>query len=402
MAHRATLRHEFRRIFRPSSLILSGRGESKALYLPFGKLTFNRAMVSAAAALAVVWMGCCAGCGTPAAPQPPSLNLPVPVSDLTASRTGNQVTLHWTMPRRTTDKLLLKEKVPARVCRQSAAPSVCEAASGEILIAPGTEGGFTETLPAALATGPARALNYFVELKNARNRSAGLSNAAAVLAGAAPAPVEGLRAELRKDGVVLHWAGENAENLSASIRLHRTLLNPLPAASQQSNLLSAPPEPVQQNLLIEAAGAGRALDASVRFGQTYTYSAQRVAHVKVGDTMLELAGELSAPLRIEVKNVFPPAVPVGLAAVASAGENGVFIDLSWQPDTESDLAGYIVYRRSEDGAWTRLTAKPSVAPAFHDSQVLPGERYRYAVSAIDQAGQESARSREAAESVPQR
>ena len=43
MAHRATLRHENRRIFRPSSVILSERSESKDLYLLFGKLTFNRA-----------------------------------------------------------------------------------------------------------------------------------------------------------------------------------------------------------------------------------------------------------------------------------------------------------------------------------------------------------------------
>ena len=33
------------------------------------------------------------GCGTPGAPMPPSLKLPDPVTDLSALRTGNQVSL---------------------------------------------------------------------------------------------------------------------------------------------------------------------------------------------------------------------------------------------------------------------------------------------------------------------
>src|SRR5438094_104454 len=44
-----------------------------------------------------------AGCGTPGAPQPPSLHLPEPVRDLRASRKGDKVTLTWTQPTETTD-----------------------------------------------------------------------------------------------------------------------------------------------------------------------------------------------------------------------------------------------------------------------------------------------------------
>src|ERR1035437_1474215 len=75
-----------------------------------------------------------AGCGTPAAPQPPSLKLPVPVTDLAASRTGNQVTLHWTMPKKNTDKLLLKGNIPVSVCRSTsgAAGGNCIATGSEV------------------------------------------------------------------------------------------------------------------------------------------------------------------------------------------------------------------------------------------------------------------------------
>jgi fibronectin type 3 domain-containing protein len=125
--------------------------------------------------------------------------------------------------------------------------------------------------------------------------------------------------------------------------------------------------------------------------------------VTVDGKTLELAGELSASVRVEANDVFPPTVPTGLAAVASLGGNGgeTAVDLSWQPDTEADVAGYAVYRRESGAAWQRISpAEPVVGPAFHDAHVEPGHTYRYAVSAIDKGGHESARSEEAEESVP--
>ena len=60
-----------------------------------------------------------------------------------------------------------------------------------------------------------------------------------------------------------------------------------------------------------------AVDKDIRFGQTYEYRAQRVVRVKVDGASLELAGPFSQPVRVEAKDVFPPAAPKGLAAVAS-------------------------------------------------------------------------------------
>ena len=61
-----------------------------------------------------------AGCGTPGAPQPPTLNLPEPVTDLTAVRAGNQVSLNWTIPPQNTDKLAMKNDVSVWICRKEA------------------------------------------------------------------------------------------------------------------------------------------------------------------------------------------------------------------------------------------------------------------------------------------
>ena len=98
------------------------------------------------------------------------------------------------------------------------------------------------------------------------------------------------------------------------------LLTP-PTAKPQQGLLAPQPEPLEQNLLIDSCAPEkstslcRALDKTVRFGQTYEYRAQRVVRVTVDGKTLELAGEISGPVRVEALDVFPPESPTGLAAV---------------------------------------------------------------------------------------
>jgi len=350
------------------------------------------------------------GCGLPGAPQPPSLNLPDPVTDLAAARSGNRVSLTWTMPRRDTDKVLLEQNIAVRVCRRLSAAEPC-ATAGNLMLAPAASWTFSETLPPDLATGSPRALTYFVELANSRGRSAGLSNGATVVAGESPAAVTDLGAEVRKEGVVLRWTPGPPEPFDTVVRLRRTLLTTPAAKPQQASqnsaaegILAPPPEPAEQNLLVESSAVhGRALDTNIHFGETYAYRAQRVARLTIDGKTLELDGPLSAPVRIEASDVFSPAVPTALAAVATPAENGAppSIDLSWQPDTEPDLAGYVVYRREPAGEWLRISpAQPVVGPGFHDANVQPGHTYEYAVSASGQNGHESARSAPTQETVP--
>jgi hypothetical protein len=360
----------------------------------FGELI---ALLVAASALA--------GCGMPGAPLPPSLNLPIPVNDLSAVRTGSQVALSWTMPTKTTDKVLLKGNITVRVCRNETSVAPCSVAA-TLQLAPGADATFTDTLPAPLASSQPRALTYFVELVNRKSRSAGLSNGAVVLAGEAPLAIESLTAEMSKEGVLLRWAPAPAESSPVAVRLVRRLLTAPEKKSDQSPL-AQPAEPLVQTLLVEpSARSDRTLDTNIRFGETYEYRAQRVARVTVGGSTLELAGPLSLPLRIDAVNVFPPSAPKGLAAVATAGENGSgpAIDLSWLPGAEPNLSGYSVYRRDSaatDSNWQRISpAQPVVGPGYHDPNVQPGHTYAYSVTAIDQDGRESARSVEASDTVP--
>jgi fibronectin type 3 domain-containing protein len=80
-------------------------------------------------------------------------------------------------------------------------------------------------------------------------------------------------------------------------------------------------------------------------------------------------------------------VPGGLHAAAAPNS----IELAWERNTEPDLAGYRLYRAAADGAFEKI-AEVSQVPSYSDHKVEHGKTYRYAVSAVDQSGNESARS----------
>ncbi|MGH9254172.1 MAG: hypothetical protein ACRD3C_06335 [Vicinamibacterales bacterium] len=79
-------------------------------------------------------------------------------------------------------------------------------------------------------------------------------------------------------------------------------------------------------------------------------------------------------------DIFPPAVPTGLAAVPSEGG----ISLIWEPNGELDLGGYLVLRREAGDATLRqLTPTPVADARYRDTDVQPGTRYMYSVVAVD-------------------
>nr|MDP9324192.1 fibronectin type III domain-containing protein [Acidobacteriota bacterium] len=110
----------------------------------------------------------------------------------------------------------------------------------------------------------------------------------------------------------------------------------------------------------------------------YTYAVQ--AARKTGET--EAESEVSAPFAITPRDTFPPAVPKGLTAVAGTGT----MNLSWDANTEADLAGYLVLRGDAPGDTLQpLTPAPIAGTSYEDKTVTPGVRYVYAIVAVDKA-----------------
>ena len=348
-----------------------------------------------------------AACGKVGSPQPPSLDLPQPVKDLRASRKADKVTLTWTQPRQTTDEEAARHLGQTRICRSNGLASeimkTCEQTVG--MVAPQIPSReksepapitltFSETLPRQLEVDHATEFGiYAVAVENRRGRSAGLSNEIAVpLAPTSAAPTD-LKAEAQADGVhVTAAAYQNVVELKGnalqfSYRLYRM---PVPAPAKFSPVAVAE-MPFSNQLSF--------LDTSFEWEKTYSYIIVPVTKL-AGATAAEVEGEDSAPFQIFTHDVFPPAAPAGLQAVFSGDLQHNFIDLTWTPNTENDLAGYNVFRHQADSQPLKINSELVKTPAFRDSNVQPGGTYLYSLSAVDLRGNESPRSQETSETVP--
>jgi hypothetical protein len=350
-------------------------------------------------------------CGAPGVPIPPELELPKPVTDLRAVRKGEKVTLVWSVPAKTTEGQALRHMGVTRICRslevaitdckspvtevpanQVAAPAATAAKPGSAAARP--QASYTDTLPKALQVkNPAVGVIYAVDVRNDRGRSAGLSNQAKVPAvPTLPAP-ENFRAEVTGPGVLLSWACASAAATSSApvsyrIRVYRRSDN----GKTDSRVGEA-----------DARDCSRPgwLDQTFEWEKTYWYRATTVTVVAATDSAeTEVEGDDTPEVKVFAHDIFPPAVPTDLQAVFSGVGQTPFIDLVWAPDTDADLAGYIVFRHEEGGPPVKINAEIVKTPAYRDTNVVSGMKYFYSVSAVDVRGNESARSEEANETVP--
>lgn len=382
------------------------------------------------------------GCASPGPPRAPSLRLPQPVKDLTAQRVGDEVQLHWTTPAKTTDDLAIKGSLTAEICRdpapstpltpppagQPSTPPACTSVK-RLPVQPGLSQ-TTDPLPRALTLDPVVLIAYRVKIFNANQRSAGPSAEAFAVAGAAPSQVEDLRATSVRAGAMIEW---RPQPTTARVELVRHLeAAPTPAKASQPKPAPKPaskpisksspkpatkpspkpsqptpstPTDVKLQTPRQAADSGGTIDRTAQFGETYQYTAQRVRTASIAGHALELRSPTSQPVVILLKDTFPPQPPTGLAAVPGGADTHTSIDLSWEPDTDADLAGYIVYRQPVDatGAFTgpaiRLNATPIPSPAYSDQTAIIGQNYAYRVTAVDTVGNESAPSADVQEKL---
>ena len=371
----------------------------------------------------LIVLSCVFGCASPLPPRPPSLHLPAKVKVLSAERRGNDVVVRFATPERTTDDQPITTPVMASLCR-AVGDGPCGATSSfpaKVKIAGPVE--WVDVLPPGLAAGAPRRLAYRVELFNANGRSTGASDPAFVAAGEAPGAVEAFKAEGSHGGIVLRWAPEakatgevlvKREDLNAAPPKPAPVKKDAPAskgAGGRKIHSSAPAKASvgaskdESTVWLHAAegtpghDSGGLVDATARADEPYRYTAVRRRTVTLDGHELEMWSDATEGIEITLTDVFPPGVPQGLvvAGFPVEGSDKLAADLAWQPDAESDLAGYNVYRQTLAanglaGAAVKLNAALVALPSFHDAAVARGMAYRYTVTAVDNKGNESAAS----------
>ncbi len=171
---------------------------------------------------------------------------------------------------------------------------------------------------------------------------------------------------------------------------------------------SKPPNILGYNVYRSASGKERKLntvpltdsmfaDRFFEFGADYTYF---VRTVSLGVDAQPVESLDSKAVRIVPVDTFAPAAPSALTIAATPSQISIF----FAANTESDVAGYRVYRSTDRNlpptSWTLLTDPPLTANTFQDPNVESGRAYYYYLTAIDRAGNVSERSEIVGETVP--
>lgn len=334
-----------------------------------------------------------AGCGKQGPPAPPLRAVPAPTKDLAVVQQGPRLLLSFSYPQVTPAGLALEgisaveiwgvsrpapdgKANPLDPREFTVAAKLQQKLAGADLTA-ATDGGRVSVLlplPETPAGAAPQALYFGVRTFGKNGDRSDLSNLSSLVPKAPPAAPERVNVTPRADGVLVEWSGvEGATGYNVYRRDSKERAHGRP---------------------IQVAGAPERswLDATAKFGQSYIYTVTALAQQ---EPVVESA--ITSEHEVVYQDRFPPPVPGDLVALAEAGR----VRLVWRASEADDLAGYIVYRRAgETGAFKRLTAEPVEAAEYVDTAVQGGQTYTYRVTAVDQAGNESAPGGEVRAAVP--
>lgn len=304
-----------------------------------------------------------AGCGYVGDPMPPALKVPLAVTDLAVSQRGAHLLVEFTLPNKTLEGLELSEfgGIELKIGRD-AIPFNADAWSGlartldQDATAPGK---VNAKIPVQDWAGQ----NVVVGVRSLsiRKRLSPWSNFVRLKVLPALETPANLRAVATAEGVVVDWS-----NLAARKGLQWTLYRQSPKDKEATEM--------------GKSSVPRFLDTGAEYGVEYKYTVQ---------ASLEGAlSEVSDVFSLTPVDTFPPSVPQGITALSSA----TAVIVTWDRNSEADLAMYRIFRGMGDGPLQQVAESPSAA-SYSDSKVKSGERYRYAVSAVDKQGNQSQQSK---------
>jgi hypothetical protein len=356
------------------------------------------------------------GCGAPGEPTPPAPKIPARITDLTAQQAGDAVQLTFTLPAKTISGERLAEppaiEVERGALKPDGSPDPKSFRTTEMI--PGAMVGEYRTgdkiqvldriSPEDLRAYSGSSLAYRLRTRASRKRASADSDTVIVRIRPVPERIAFLHANVTESAIELSWSAPTRTSAGDSLppiaeyRIYRGEIDTASADAAAKDLAQAK---WKSPLALLASSPDTSYrDTNFDFGKAYVYTVRTVIPADGGT--IESAD--SVPAIVTPRDTYAPAVPQGLiAAVVTPDPNGPpEVDLSWSINTETDLAGYRVYRSEQEGTPGQLvTPDLLLSPAYRDTSVQPGHHYWYSVTAVDRSGNESAPSAPVAAEVAQ-
>ncbi len=332
-------------------------------------------------------------CGKVGDPLPPIPKAPLIVNELAATQQGTSILLSFPVAKQTrTDKL--KRVDIYRLIEPDTAPqgltaddyliqAALIASLGEAQLPTQTSiVNYVDPLDFKVANDQTR-YRYAVRLINLDDRPADLSNYASLtpLSTVAEPPL-GLNAKVTQTQVEIIWQPP-AANLNGSTPANISGYNLYRREGKE--LTKVNQAPLKETHYVEK---------QFQFGATYEYLVRALSLPRPGAPASEMIeSNESLPLTVTPKDTFPPTAPTSITIASRGG----LISLFWPANPEPDVIGYHLYRSDDEKTWSKITPRPLTTITFSDRQVQIGKRYFYQIAAVDNAGNESPRSKTVSE-----
>ena len=341
-------------------------------------LRFHRHCLLQRAAVIIFCCFALLACGKKDDPSVPHAIGPEPVKKFRAFARSGGIILAWRPPTKNTDKTPLLDLESFKIYREEvAAADRCKKCPKNFRFFfeyayKGPRGKvperelfyYTDT-----AIKPGHVYSYKIQCLNERNMLGASSETVTVFWDVPPSPPSSVRYERKGRAVIFSWERpatlENGKPLAAGagFNIYRSMekgtyegmpLNPEPLT-----------EPAYQ-------------DTPATYDKTYYYVVRTVR--QVFDTAIESAP--SEELALLYEKLTAPGAPQGLTVIPD--RNGMI--LKWIAKAEQGVAGFNVYRKDAGaGAFVRLNKELIQENSWSDTTARIGNRYIYAVTAVDQS-----------------
>jgi hypothetical protein len=289
-----------------------------------------------------------AACGKVGDPHPPFIRIPEAVKDLAATQSGHNIILTWTNPRRYVDGSAATNLAKVQIRANDEMLATVEASAAGQAQSYG--------MPIVSAVSSERRFTILVETTQGKRSE--ISNTAVITPTDVPGQIGNPVAIADQRRIFLRWdkPQEHPELADAYVVVRTDI--PADAETVSGNAYE---------------------DMRYQVAKTFTY--QVTALRRLGGTTIMGVGPVTVSVNTEDKK--PPAIPTGLEITAT--DTGAY--LTWDANSETDLASYRVFRSERVDAEFKVIADKLAPNLFFDPMYRPD--FYYAVSAVDEFGNES-------------